>query len=275
AASIIDERCEGSRRQVGHLDLEAVQTRYISCNSVSRPALDYIVLRIDQGVLRAAERQKIGAGPAHEAIDAVASVELVVPRSAVESGVSIAADAPVVAVSAMERVLPRAAAYFAAHVVRIASEISGTVEDHDLDVIRYRIGVQGNIDRVRPATRQLDDRIAGIVDIVGIVPRAAAHRVGSRSAVENVVPRSPAQDVIAGSAIQSVVTAVAGDGIVLAVAGACQIGAAGQDKAFDMVRQRVADAGVDGVVAFPRKLDHDVTRVVDVINVVSVTTLHA
>src|SRR5690606_25647578 len=146
------------------------------------------------------------------------------------------------------------------------------------------ICTQGDVDRIGTVTQQFDDRIAGIVDIVGIVPRAAAHRVGSRSAahrvgsrsaVENVVARSPVQDVVAGSAIQTVVAGVSGDGIVLAIAGAIQIRAAGQDETFDMIGRRIVDAGIDGVGAFPRKLDHDVAHVIDVINIVSGTTLHA
>src|SRR6185295_6625982 len=114
-----------------------------------------------------------------------------------------------------------------------------------LDIGAKRVVDCGN-DRIDAGVGILGHRVAGIVDMVGVVAGPAGHRVGAESAVD---------DVIAG---------IACDGVVELVAGAIDGGGAGQDEILEIGAQRVADRSVDRVDAFARILGDDIAGVVDV-----------
>ncbi|CAF0856079.1 unnamed protein product [Rotaria sp. Silwood1] len=131
-----------------------------------------------------------------------------------------------------------------------AVEVVGAGEDQVLDVVAEREADAG-AHQIHALARRLDDDVAGVVDVVGVVARATCHRVGAQAAVDDVV------------------VAVAGDLVGGRVAGGVDAVGAGQHQVFEVGAQRVGDAGADRVRAFAGVLDDDVTDVVDDVGVVA------
>ena len=119
----------------------------------------------------------------------------------------------------------------------------------------FDIGGQRETDRaadpIDPLASMFRHHIAGIIDVIEIVTRAADHRVGAAASIQHIVAAVAAKDV--------------GEGIAGAVDGI----AAGQRKVLDVRRQRVADGGVHPVGPLAGVLDDDVAKVVDHENVVT------
>src|SRR5690606_281808 len=95
-----------------------------------------------------------------------------------------------------------------------------------LDVVRQRV-VDGRLHAIDALAGQLDYKVAGVVDVVEVVPGAACQRVGPGAAVEHVV---------AGTTVKPVCQGVAGQRVVMRRSG----------QAFD-VDQRI-DPGAERVL---------------------------
>ena len=78
----------------------------------------------------------------------------------------------------------------------LAERVAGAVDRRRagqrqvLDVGAERVG-DGALDRVGAFAGALGDHVAGVVDDVGVVAGAAAHRVGAGAAVEHVAAALP------------------------------------------------------------------------------------
>ena len=136
----------------------------------------------------------------------------------------------VAAPAAIERIGPAPAKQLVWGIV--AGQDIGQVVAEDADRDRtqqhgiFHIGLQRvidrGIDRVDPRTGKLGDAIAIVVDIIGIVPRAAHHHVAPGAPVQGVVARSAQEDIVArlpgdpdraGARDQDIVTRSAGQRI--------------------------------------------------------------
>ena len=103
----------------------------------------------------------------------------------------------------------------------------------------------------------LDDDIAGIVDPIGVVARAADHPVGIAAAIE---------DIVAG---------VAGQDVGQAIAGAVDVGGARQRQVLDgLPAEAEAHRALNRVGALACGLDDDVAGIVDPVGVVARTADH-
>ena len=103
--------------------------------------------------------------------------------------------------AAIERVIARAAGNAVRASVARAGEIAGTAEYQIFDIARKCIGCCGRHDGVGAAVNILDNRITGLCDNIGIVPRTAAQRV---------VATTPRECIVAAAACDAVVRCVAG-----------------------------------------------------------------
>ena len=83
----------------------------------------------------------------------------------------------------------------------------------------------GGIDRVGALVRPFDDRVAVVVDMIGVVAAPTHHPVA------------------AGAAIEDVVAGIAGQRVVHPVAGGVDIGGTGQRQRFDVGTERVGHGG--------------------------------
>ena len=142
-----------------------------------------------------------------------------------------------------------------------------------------------------PCPDDLDRLVTGIVDDIGVVLRAAAHRVDSGAAVERVVAVVPLQRIVVVAAEQKVVAAdaeesvvavetvepvgavVAGDDIGAAVAAAAHRGPR-QSEPLDIVDQAVGDAAQDEVVALVHVLHGKIAQFIDDVGVVAAAAAH-
>ena len=98
--------------------------------------------------------------------------------------------------------------------------------------------------------------VAGVVDDVGVVARAADHRVGAAAAVERVV------------------AGVAGERVGERVAGAVDVPVPVSTRFSTFAAERVGHARANRVRALARRLGHDVAGVVDDVGVVPGTAGH-
>ena len=107
-----------------------------------------------------------------------------------------------------------------------------------------------------PSPGVLEHAVAGIVDEVHVVARAAEHDVGTRSAVE---------EIVAGVAVEQVV---------VAVAVALQVGVALEDQGFHVRRQPEVSHREHRIDAFAGILDHLIADIVDEVDVVAGAAEH-
>ena len=83
-------------------------------------------------------------------------------------------------------------------------------QDQVLDIGAERV-VDRRLHRVVARVERLRDHVAGVVDHVDVVARAADHGVGAAGAVERVVAATAGEDVDARIAGERIVAAAAGD----------------------------------------------------------------
>ena len=93
------------------------------------------------------------------------------------------------------------------------------------NVVRELVVVDGRIDRVSPLSGLFDHRIIGVLNIIEVIPPAAAHGVCARKAVNDIV------------------AIVAGDIVRLRTARGVYIGGSHQDKFLDI---RLIEGEADG-----------------------------
>ena len=93
------------------------------------------------------------------------------------------------------------------------------------NVVRELVVVDGRIDRVSPLSGLFDHRIIGVLNIIEVIPPAAAH------------------GVCAGKSVNDIVAIVAGDIIPLRTARGVYIGGSHQDKFLDI---RLIEGEADG-----------------------------
>ena len=91
-----------------------------------------------------------------------------------------------------------------------------------------------------PCVRGLHHDVEQIVDAVGVVARAADHRVGTDRALESSPPHSVRRQVVAARAADQKIVAKAADEIVVAGAAEDQVvaAAAGDDVVRRLARRR-------------------------------------
>src|SRR5699024_5289946 len=93
--------------------------------------------------------------------------------------------------------------------------------------------------------------------------------IGTRLLDEVVVALSAIQRISALTAFKTVVTGIANQHVVLIVAGTVEVLGAKQCEVFQRGAQRVVDARLDGVLAFPCGFNDLVVHVIDHIGVVT------
>ncbi len=162
--------------------------------------------QVGEGTRRAevavAELEHVAPGAAGKGVLAEAAVEQVGAVAAVDRVAPAAAADRVVAGEARERVAAvRAAQHVGERVADADARRAG--EDQFLDLVGQRV-VGAGADRVPPAVGVLDHRVAGGVDPVEVVARAAAQHVVARASVEHVVSVAAVELVGEGVAGQPV-----------------------------------------------------------------------
>src|SRR5262245_735601 len=134
-------------------------------------------------------------------------------------------------------------------------DVAAAIEDHGFD-----IGADGVVDRgmddIVALAGVLLDEIAGAVDDIDVVAGTADH------------------GVMAGVTVERVVAGLAAEEVRLAVAGAIDIAGSVQDQRVGIGGQRIADGGMDDVVALAGILRDHVAGVVDDIDVVAGSARH-
>ena len=144
-------------------------------------------------------------------------------------------------------VAEQAVVQFVAQSLQVAA-----ARQHQVFDVRAQREADGTAHGVDAFARVFQDRVRSVVHHVGVIARAARHRVRTRATV---------QQVAAG---------VAGQAVVQFVAGAAKVGAAGEHEVLDVRRQRVAHRAANRVAAFASVLDDLVARVVHPIGVVAI-----
>ena len=127
------------------------------------------------------------------------------------------------------------------------------------------------LNRVRAVATGLVDHVARIVDHIGVVARAAEHRVGTGTAIESIVAAKPGQDIRA---------AIADEDVVEIVAGTIDVGRPGQRQVLDAaqgmnrVGKAEGDRRLNQVNTVATGLVNHVAGIVDHIGVVARATEH-
>ena len=145
-----------------------------------------------------------------------------------------------------------------------AVDIPGAGQGEVLDMGRQLMTDRG-LDAVLAFVSRLDHEVAGVVDHIDVVVRSAFHPVCAESAIEAIVARPAVEAVGAGVAEQNIVEGVAR---------AVDIPGARQGEVLDMGRQFMTDRGLDAVMPFADRLDHEVAGVVHHIDVVVRSAFH-
>ena len=223
--------------------------------------------------------ERVAALRVDDAVRTIAQAKLVavVASPAQQQVVARAANEGVVAVHAFQAVVAAGAGNGVVRCISDAFQVAVAREDKVLGIGAQRVADAGR-GGVDAAAGFLDDRVSAVVDDVGVVAGSALHQVGIEAAVERVVAFAADQGVVAGATVQRIVAkaaiegvraAVAGDRIVASVAGAVDIPRTGKDQVFNVGRQNVVGAGIDGIDAVTRRFHYDVAGVVDDIGVVT------
>ena len=168
--------------------------------------------------------------------------------------VAAVAEQLVVAAQARERVDPVVAFDPVGQPVAGAVAHHGVVVEEEpqiLDGGPQRVGAQRGAHRVRAGIGALGHDIAGGLDHIGVVARAAGHRVHALPAVEQVVAAIPGQTVVQR------------------IAEAVDIQPPGQAQVLDIAAEGKAHRGAHRVGSGVGGFDHPVARAVDDIGVVA------
>ena len=177
-------------------------------------------------VLPISETEFVGivASPSIEGVIACAAIKGVVARASGEL---------VIAAQTLQFVVARITIQDIVGVVsgdRVVAIVAIPVQDarhqHKIfNVVRELVVVDGRIDRVSPLSGLFDHRIIGVLNIIEVIPPAAAHGVCARKAVNDIV------------------AIVAGDIVRLRTARGVYIGGSHQDKFLDI---RLIEGEADG-----------------------------
>src|SRR5262249_50498361 len=152
-------------------------------------------------------------GREHERIVARATIHGVVAGTTSDRVIASAAGQRIVAGAADDRVVEPVAG---------AVEVASADEGQVVDIVAQRVGGGRRQHRVDAGARGLCNDVARVVDAIGVVPRAADHRVD------------------AGSAIDRIIAGTTGDRVVERVAGADEVAGAGEGQILNVGPQRVA-----------------------------------
>ena len=159
----------------------------------------------DIGVVASAAFQRVLAGRAVEEVVACATLQRVGARAASQEVVADAAVEGVVAAVSGQHVVAGAAIQRVGEAVAqdvVVEAVAGAIERsaHQLEVLD--IGGEGEADHadngvLRALVEQFGHHVAGLVDEIGVVAGATAHRVGAREAVQCVVIVATGQHIVA------------------------------------------------------------------------------
>ena len=152
---------------------------------------------------------------------------------------------------------------------------------------RLHIGGQciadAGIDRVEAFAGLLDHHVANIVDDIAVVAKSTGHTVSTGAAIQQIAVTRPLQIIITAFAIEADHRPRRWRNIdphsiepVIAVI-TMRIDRAldpDQPQRFHILRQRIADAGIDRVKAFAGLLDHNVASMIDDIAIIADPTSH-
>ena len=158
---------------------------------------------------------RVGArveGFRHHVVDIIDNIGVV--AEAAGHGVSTGA--------AVERVVAAVAGDDVGIAIAGAVDVGAAGQGQVVDIGAERVADR-RLHHVGAFAESLGDRIADIIDDVGVIAEAAGHGVS------------------AGAAVEGVVAAVAGDDVGIAVAGAVDVGAAGQGQVVDIGAERIAE----------------------------------
>jgi len=128
---------------------------------------------------------------AHQQVVAGIAEQLVVLGAAVNLIVAVAAVDRVVAGGAAQRIVADAAGDRVEEAIAGAREIARADESQVLDVRRERVAGDRRVHQVGAFAEDLDDDIAGRVDGVSVVARAACKTIAAGAAREHVIPGVP------------------------------------------------------------------------------------
>ena len=143
----------------------------------------------------------------------------------------------------------------------VGKEVAGAVEGRaeQRQVLDFRsdgeIEVDGALHEIGAGAGGFDQRVAGIVDDVGVVPDAAEHDIGAGASVEAVVAVEAEQRVIVAEANQDIGGVVADNDVGEAVADAGDGRGTGQAQVLEVVAEGEGDGGEHSVDAGAGALD--------------------
>ncbi|MNZ61808.1 hypothetical protein D3C78_799090 [compost metagenome] len=215
-------------------------------------ALEHVVQRVARAVDGGSAGQGevfqiLAQGPGHAALDGIdAAIDLLddtVPGTLDHIGV--------IAPQACQDVVQFVADQ---HVVQLVARTGngGAGKGQVLEIGAQHI-VEGADDSIRTLPGMLENRVAEVIQNIGIVTMAAGHAVRPQATVQHVA------------------ATVADQYVVLLVAGAIDGGTAGQLEVFQMSAKAIGDRGADGIVALALVLDDLIPDVVDPVDVVAHT----
>lgn len=124
------------------------------------------------------ECESIGPGAARQHIVAIPAVDPIAAGAAIDLVIAVAAAQEVPAVIPSQEVR---------QVIAAPLQIFRPRHPQFVDIVRKRV-VDPGVHPVIALARQLDDHVAGIVDIVDVVALSADHRVGAGAAFETNCP---------------------------------------------------------------------------------------
>ena len=240
------------------------------------------VSTIDIGVVALAAGEQISAGAGIKLVIAVAAIERVVACAAIKQIIAVAAIEQVITHIAYELIITAQAVQgviaFPApevvgggvageHIVQLVAVATvNTAGQHQvLHIIRQKIraliaanlGINAFICRFHNGVAGHSIFIRRTISVVGVIPCTACHAVDTCSAIQYVVAAVPHQLVIQ------------------LIAGGIQIGCAQKHAPFQVRDQMDIQTGFNGVVAAVCGFNNTITRILDHVDIVARTALHA
>ncbi len=161
--------------------------------------------------------------------------------------------------AAVESIVAAVAGYRVIQFVASTVDVAGAGQNQVFDVVGEGVG-NARLHDVDAFADAFGYDVAGVIDDIGIVARAADQGIG---------PGATVQRVVAFQAGQGVGGAVAGENVVQFVAGAIDGSGADKREIFDVVGQCVGNARLGCVGAFTGIFNDRIASVVDDIGVVA------
>ena len=216
---------------------------------------------------------RVNAQPAIQRIAAVAAIEDVIAAKAVQRVDALKTGQGVDRIIAVDRVVQRIAG---------ATDRACTGQGQVFKVVVQRPGDRAD-HRIRTLVQVLVSRVAQVIDSIGVVARAADHRVcagaaiqhiGAVAAIQHVAAAAAEQRVIAKQTGQSIDAAVADQDVVGNVTSAIESGSAGQGQVFQLGRKGGGQRAVHGIGAACGQFGYHIASIINGIGVVARATRH-